>query len=222
MSVSKVSAARITGRRGAHGTHGEVPLRGTLTDPGVQTPGAPARASGDGRGAPSGDRQDGRNRKPSSSYTGLDGRAYKSKGEAQVADWLFLNGVPYRYEEPYPVDTRDPDYRKQYRPDFHIQGTGVYIEYWGVDRRGRVDPRWKSRRGLDPSVEYREGMEWKRGVHRDNGTELVELYSWQRQDGTLERSLRRQLRRRGVKRAPWVQRMRMRRAMRPRMMQRRD
>ena len=222
MSMSKVSAARIPGRRGANGTHGEVPLRGTRTDPGVGTPGAPARAYGDGRGAPSVDGQDGRNRKPSRSYTGLDGRAYKSKGEAQVADWLFLNGVPYRYEEPYPVDTRNSEYRTQYRPDFHIPSTDVYIEYWGVNRKGRVDPRWGSRHGLDPSIEYREGMEWKRRLHRDNGTELVELYSWQRQDGTLERSLRRQLRRRGVKRAPWVQRMRMRRAMRPRMMQRRD
>ena len=59
MSMSKVSAARIPGRRGANGTHGEVPLRGTRTDPGALTPGAPARASGDGRGAPSGDGQDG-------------------------------------------------------------------------------------------------------------------------------------------------------------------
>ena len=147
-------------------------------------------------------------------YRALDGNVYKSKGEADIADWMLLNGIDYRYEDPYPVDTRSAEYRGQYRPDFHIPGTDVYIEYFGVDRRGRVDPRWESRHGMDPSVEYREGMEWKRRTHKENGTDLVELYAFQRSNGTLEDSLKRQLRRRGIRRASWLERMRIRRDIR--------
>ncbi len=144
-------------------------------------------------------------------YRGLDGNAYKSKGEADIADWLLLNGIDYRYEDPYRVDTRDGEYG-QYRPDFHIVGTDTYIEYFGIDRKGRVPPYFQSRHGLDPSVEYRDGMRWKRDTHKANGSNLVELYSYQRSDGNLERSLKRQLSRQGIRRAGLIDRLRIRRA----------
>lgn len=144
-------------------------------------------------------------------FYGLDGMAYKSKGEADIANWLLLNGIPYSYEDPYIVDTRNEKYRGQYHPDFHIPDTDVYIEYYGINRKGKVAPYFTSKTGRDPSIEYREGMEWKRQVHKENGTRLVELYSYQRSNGTLEKKLRRQLARRGVKRAPLMERMRIRR-----------
>ena len=147
-------------------------------------------------------------------YRGLDGREYKSMGEADIADWMLLNGIDYRYEDPYIVDTRTPDYPGQYRPDFHIPGTNVYIEYWGINRRGQVRPGTKSRHGLDPSVEYRQGMEWKRRTHSENDTDLVELYSFRRSGGHLEKDLKRQLRKRGIRPAPWLERMRIRRDLR--------
>lgn len=61
----------------------------------------------------------------------------KSFGEADIANYLAVNGIPYRYEESYKVDTNDSRYG-QYHPDFHITGTDIYIEYFGTDRDGNV------------------------------------------------------------------------------------
>lgn len=127
----------------------------------------------------------------------LDGTVVKSMGEADIANWLFMHGIPYVYEEPYPVDTRTSEYG-QYRPDFRISGTDVYIEYFGVDRQGRVAPFMRSVHGDDPSEEYRRSMEWKRETHDWNGTRLISLYAYQRSEDSLLDELEKSLRMNGV------------------------
>ena len=128
----------------------------------------------------------------------LDGKTVKSLGEADIANWLYMHDIPYAYEEPYPVDTRTSEYG-QYHPDFHIRDTNVYIEYFGVDRRGNVAPFMKSNHGNDASAEYRAGMEWKARTHSENGTTLIPLYSYQRSDDSLLDELEKGLRNTGVK-----------------------
>lgn len=117
----------------------------------------------------------------------LNGESVKSRGEASIADILHINGIEYTYEEPYPKDTRDIDHA-QYIPDFHIDGTDVYIEYFGVDRNGEVAPFMKGRTP-HASKRYGESMKWKRSIHASNGTRLIELYAYQFWEGTLERVL---------------------------------
>lgn len=124
----------------------------------------------------------------------LGGERVKSFGEADIADWLYTHGIAYTYEEPYPVDTRDREHG-QYRPDFHLDGTDVYIEYFGVDRAGGVAPFIDG--GADA---YRAGMEWKRALHRRCGTELVELHAYDRSEGALQEMLDRETARLGVPR----------------------
>ena len=97
----------------------------------------------------------------------IDGRTVKSFGEADIANRLVMLGIDYDYEAPYKVDTRTEEFG-QYCPDFHIRGTDIYIEYFGVDRDGNVAPFMRSSKGGDPSEEYRQGMEWKRSVHAAN------------------------------------------------------
>ncbi len=41
--------------------------------------------------------------------------------------------------------------------------------------------------------EYLEGMEWKRQVHAENGTTLIETYSWERSEGRLLEALAKKL-----------------------------
>lgn len=94
----------------------------------------------------------------------LQGTVVKSRGERLIADWLFYNGVPYRYEGPYEVDTADERYR-QYRPDFYYPSIDVYHEHWAVDGKGNPP---------DEFVGYREGMAWKRQCHQTHGTKLLE------------------------------------------------
>ena len=55
----------------------------------------------------------------------------KSKGEAMIANYLFMHGISYDYEKVYPELL---DNNKPYHPDFTIyQGSmEVYIEYFGL------------------------------------------------------------------------------------------
>lgn len=128
----------------------------------------------------------------------LDGTTVKSMGEADIANWLFMHDIPYVYEDPYPVDTRTSEYG-QYTPDFHISGTDIYIEYFGIDRQGNVAPFMRSSHGEDPSEEYRKGIDWKRKTHEENGTRLVSLYSYQRTEDSLLDELEKSLHEYNVK-----------------------
>ena len=113
----------------------------------------------------------------------LKGEKVKSFGEADIANCLAMNGVPYTYEESYCADTADSRYG-QYHPDFHIDGTNIYIEYFGIDRSGNV-AKFMTDRNPDAAEEYKSGIEWKRQIHRENGTQLIELYAYERSEGTL-------------------------------------
>jgi len=124
-------------------------------------------------------------------YT-INGEQVKSFGEADIANYLALNGIPYIYEDTYEVDTRDTQYG-QYHPDFHIKDTNIYIEYFGIDRKGNV-AKFMTDKNPEAAEEYRKGIEWKREIHKTNGTILIELYAYNRSDGDLIEELENQLR----------------------------
>lgn len=94
----------------------------------------------------------------------LRGEIVKSKSERLIADWLFLHGVNYRYEEPYPHDTRTAT-KRQYRPDFYYPDIDVFHEHFALNAKGEAPPAFK---------DYLEGVHWKRQLHRDQGTRLFE------------------------------------------------
>ena len=94
----------------------------------------------------------------------LDGKVVKSFGEKMVADWLFINGVTYRYEQPYSVSTATSEYG-QYHPDFHYPTIDTWHEHWAIGPDGMPPAEF---------VGYAEGMEWKRDLHRRHGTDLIE------------------------------------------------
>lgn len=138
--------------------------------------------------------------KRAESFHTLQGFRVKSIGEVEIANYLFLHGIPYKYEDDYKVDTSDEEHGR-YRPDFHILGTDVYIELFGIDRTGNVSPEIEER---DPgaSEKYREGMEWKRRIHQENGTKLIELYSYQRAENDMLAILERTLDENGISTVP--------------------
>ena len=118
----------------------------------------------------------------------LSGDLVKSFEELEIANFLALNGVNFRYEAPYEVDTATTQYR-QYRPDFYLPDHGIYIEHFALDRLGRPPAGWRG---------YAEGAARKRRIHEESGTWLIETYSWQRREGMLEETLRAQLEEAGV------------------------
>ena len=131
----------------------------------------------------------------------------RSEEEKRLVSILTRWGVPFRYEQPYEVKTSTPE-RRQYKPDFTIyyqdkynQWKWVYLEHFAIDANGNV-PRWFGegiRGGWDvANKKYNEGIEWKRNIHRQNGTTLIETTSADFRDGTVEEKLKNQLLRCGV------------------------
>lgn len=115
----------------------------------------------------------------------LKGEAVKSLGECLVANYLFKLGIEYQYEAPYEHNTASPLYR-QYQPDFYLPECGVYIEYYGIDRNGNTAPY------VDRD-QYHQSMAWKRALHAEKGTALIELFHYQMLDGELFDAIESQL-----------------------------
>ena len=116
------------------------------------------------------------------------GDVVRSEGERLLADWLYLHHVPYEYERPYAHATADTAHR-QYHPDFFYPSIDVWHEHWGLDAHGDPPPAWTG---------YRESIAWKRELHRQHGTTLLETTWAGVMDGTDLTSLAGQLQARGV------------------------
>ncbi len=127
-------------------------------------------------------------------YT-LKGELVKSFEELLIADWLCLNGIAYEYERPYEFKTASMS-RHQYRPDFYLSEYGIYIEHFGINRYG------ETARGIDADA-YNKSIEWKRQLHRNHGTKLIETFSWERMEGNLTELLSEKLSACGVVICPY-------------------
>jgi DNA helicase-4 len=99
-----------------------------------------------------------------SGFGTMRGDVVKSEGERLIADWLFINGVDYRYEQPYAHEVADETH-SQYRPDFFYPDIDVWHEHWALGRDGRPPAEF---------VGYAESMAWKKDTHRRYGTALLE------------------------------------------------
>lgn len=119
----------------------------------------------------------------------LQGEVVKSFAECDIANWLYLNGIAYVYEPVYEHELPGND-RRAYTPDFRLSESGVYIEHFGVGKaRG---PDGEERLTTAPFVDreaYLEDMEWKRQVHQEHGTILIETYSYESMEGQLTEAL---------------------------------
>lgn len=115
----------------------------------------------------------------------LQGEKVKSYEELQIANWLYENGIDYEYEPLYEYSVSEIG-RRDYQPDFRLTESGIYIEHFGVRRQTMADG--SERLITAPFVdrdEYLAGMEWKRKVHAEHQTILIETYSYERQEGRL-------------------------------------
>ncbi len=97
-------------------------------------------------------------------YKTFDGKYVRSHGERLIANWLYLSGVKYEYEQQYVHRTASPDH-SQYRPDFYYPSAGLWHEHWALDRNGKAPAQFHG---------YAEGIEWKRETHKKYGTKLIE------------------------------------------------
>ncbi len=83
-----------------------------------------------------------------------DRTVVQSRGERQIADWLAVHGIPYRYDDKFQIIQGFA-----VRPDFYLPLYDVYIEYWGLD-----------------TTDYKIGMLLKQKLYQQEGKKLISLY----------------------------------------------
>jgi len=116
----------------------------------------------------------------------------KSLQEVEIANFLFLHGINYKYEATYPYQDAE-SYRRAYKPDFYLPDYDIYLEHFGVDENNLCP--W-----LSPVEEekYVEDMLWKKEWHRKNNTKLLCTYSYYFSKGILLTELEKMLKENGV------------------------
>jgi len=124
----------------------------------------------------------------------LNDETVRSFEECEIANFLYLNGVAYKYEAPYEHDLATSD-KRQYKPDFYLPEHGIYIEHFGINAAGKTAP-------FVDQEKYLREMDWKRKIHARYGTILIESFSHEHADGRLIPSLEQKLASNGVKPAP--------------------
>ena len=92
-----------------------------------------------------------------------------------------MNGVDYEYEAPF-VSKRRIEVGFDYRPDFHIKNTNIYLEHFGIDRDG------KTRSDIDKE-KYNNDILRKRDLHKECQTTLIETYHYDWIENNLEQRL---------------------------------
>ncbi len=114
------------------------------------------------------------------------GERVRSKEEQIIANFLFINSIPYEYEKPFPGNSN-------YKPDFTITQykEPVYLEHQGINRQGKTRP------DIDYKY-YRRKMKWNREYHSQGGTRLIETFSYEFQEGTVLQNLEKRLKAQGV------------------------
>jgi len=127
------------------------------------------------------------NKVATASLDTIQGEKVKSVEELTIANFLYLNGIEYVYEKPYPFENI------MYRPDFYLKEYDIYLEHFGVDENNGA--KW-----LTPFNEkkYVEEMELKRETHKAYNTKLLETYSYYNRDNVLLDKLKEMLKNENV------------------------
>lgn len=112
----------------------------------------------------------------------------KSAEEVKIANFLYLNGIDYEYEKPYPYFI--PGMKRPYLPDFTIINNKepIYIEHFGISEDGK-----NSYYDTETLNKYRKAIGWKKQLHKRHHTKLVYTYSSYNDGRNFLDDLKRQL-----------------------------
>lgn len=128
----------------------------------------------------------------------IKNESVKSYCELEIANFLYSNGISYTYEKNYEYDLADEGH-SGYKPDFYLDDYGIYIEFFAVNKEGRVPDWFTAEKGKTPTETYMDGIKWKRKTHRNYNTTLVEVSYADKQCGRLRENLKDKLLKLGVK-----------------------
>ena len=121
----------------------------------------------------------------------------KSIQEAMIANFLFTHKIDYEYEREYEYKTSNKEHY-QYKPDFYLSDYGIYLEHFGIDRKGNTHFTNNKEQNKIDSKKYNADMEVKRDFHSQYKTNLIETYSYEFFEGNWKEKLIEKLQRFGV------------------------
>lgn len=116
----------------------------------------------------------------------------KSNEECAIANFLFINGIKYKYEDIYPYNFDNST--SFYHPDFTIiqDGKTAYIEHFGVS------DNYKSNRYSEIELKkYIKNIHDKELLHKEHGTTLIKTFSRYKDGRTTIEHLKEELSKNG-------------------------
>ena len=116
----------------------------------------------------------------------------RSAQEVQIANFLYLNQIDYRYERPYEYHILKS--RKPYTPDFTItQGDKLaYLEHFGITEDGK-----NNRYNEEQLSRYKQEINDKVKLHKKHNTDLIYTFSGYSDGRSLLEHLRENLQKHG-------------------------
>ncbi|MCQ2268270.1 MAG: UvrD-helicase domain-containing protein [Bacteroidaceae bacterium] len=130
----------------------------------------------------------------------------RSQEEKKLCYALSSLGLRFRYEEPYEHKVADENH-SQYRPDFSIyynkdgKEKRAYLEHFGVDEHDQVPTWFAEKKGItleEANKKYNDGITWKRELHKEKNTLLLETKSADLKFYDLKSHLKKILKKAGV------------------------
>lgn len=115
------------------------------------------------------DKDDILGQKEISSNISINNTLVKSRPEKEIMDFFLMHKLN---NEKVKIEY-EPDVA-EFRPDFRLTKYDLYIEHWGINKKGEVAD-WFGQ----STEEYRQNMERKRAWFRDNGKLLVETFGYE-------------------------------------------
>ncbi|WP_457934925.1 UvrD-helicase domain-containing protein [Pseudoalteromonas sp. SCSIO 43210] len=132
-------------------------------------------------------------------YRSLAGLKVKSYQELLISNWLYLHSVDHKYEPHYKnkleISAEDITLNAQYNPNFHLSKYNIYLEHFDIDRQGNTRADINKKR-------YNEQIAFKRKLHKNNNTILLETFHYNWFEGKLEQRLSKLLKQHSVALVP--------------------
>lgn len=102
----------------------------------------------------------------------IQSEVLRSMQEVEIANYLYLNGIDYVYEDIYPYYM--PQSRKPYTPDFMIKQDDkvAYIEHFGITEDGK-----NNQYSADELASYKKAINDKITLHKKHDTKLFYTFS---------------------------------------------
>jgi DNA helicase-4 len=125
----------------------------------------------------------------------------KSIQECQIANFLFFNGIEYKYEYPYEKDTATTLFQR-WKPDFTLiqNDRTVYLEHFGIQRNGDIPKFFVKQNQTYEQARaiYNNKIKWARETNEKYETTLIESYSYEMSEGILFDNLTTNLKKHGI------------------------